>query len=177
MAFGRKKKEDQGDEPEAGADAHASEEPATESAFAAPSSELSEATATAGDPAAAGVDAEGPGQDVRGDTSTYEVAAATDAPYVGPTEASGDPGAVGSVAASPDPVGVPAGYGGYDEPGASPGADHGDSDDGSGVAEKAGAMAAGAESVVESRPEVLVGAAFLGGIVFARILGALGGRS
>ncbi|MGI8694668.1 MAG: hypothetical protein ACR2JK_17505, partial [Geodermatophilaceae bacterium] len=132
--------------------------------------ELAEATATAGDPAAAGTDAEGPGAARPVDTSTHEAAAggAGAGPHgANTTVAHTSPEAAGSVAASPDPAAIPAAhsYGSYGE--ARGGEDS--------AAEKVGAAAAGVGSMVESRPELLVAAAFAGGLVVARVLGAFGG--
>ena len=133
--------------------------------------ELAEATATAGDPAAAGTDAEGPGAARPVHTSTHEVAAAGGAgagpPGATATAEHTGPETAGSVAASPDPAAVPTAHshGSYGE--ARGGEDS--------AAEKVGAAAAGVGSMVESRPELLVAAAFAAGLVVARVLGAFGG--
>ncbi|MEJ7657128.1 MAG: hypothetical protein WKF33_08870, partial [Thermoleophilaceae bacterium] len=44
------------------------------------------------------------------------------------------------------------------------------------VAERATAAATAAESLIESRPELLVAGAFAAALVAARVLGALGGN-
>ncbi len=164
-------------------------QPAGEGSSAPPvdvGDEVSEAGASAGDPAAAGVDAEGPGADAPGETSTHEVAAASGTPGTGPatagegsdaeragaTREGPDADRLGSASASPDPATAPAGYG--QAPPSQPGF-AGDGEQ-AGASDRAGEAASQAESLVDERPEVLVGAAFAGGLLAAKILGALGGR-
>jgi hypothetical protein len=201
MAFGRKKRREQADQEEgqglattggveqtAAADElpTAPDEPdalLTENGAVPPpevapagDDELAQAAFPAGDPAAAGVDAEGPGADLRSDHATYEVAAATEAPAAGEWGSAGEweaagagPGdarELGSAAASPDPAAVP----GAQEPAA-------DEDRATGVdvTESAAAAADRAQSLVDARPELLVAGAFAVGVVAARVLSALGG--
>jgi hypothetical protein len=205
MAFGRRKQNEEADEPQPTADAGAgtdgAERPAGEEATAvsAPGAEpasagrepgegasgplsglggdLSEATAPAGDASAAGVDAGDPGHPGPGDTATHAVPGG---PGASQTTTDRDPETVGSVAGSHEPAAVPVGA--APDPTRETGDARGDegsggaSDEGAGPGERAAAAASGAQGLVESRPEVLVAGAFVGGLVAARVLGALGGN-
>ena len=107
--------------------------------------ELAQAGAEAGDPAAAGIGTEGAPDD------------AADA-YA--------PGALGTAAASPEHAARAEGDDTH-EGGAPPG--------GFGGEESGHSLGERVEAIAEARPEVLVGAAFAGGLVLARVLGAVGG--
>jgi DNA polymerase III subunit gamma/tau len=196
MAFGRKRKEreeeaDSGQPPElqsgspeepaseaetGGADT-ATSDPSVPEASTDPSTggvvgdEQADAAAQAGDPAAAGVDAEGPGADAtRGYASTAEVAGPAGAPALG--DSAGDASELGSAAASPDPATAPSAY----APGDGGPDPYGDGGPATGDPDAAGSPAERFEEVAEQRPEVLVAGAFAGGLVLARVLAALGGR-
>lgn len=136
--------------PPATSEPEAEPQPATSSPVAG--DELSEAAASAGDPAAAGIGTEGSEDPPPGDTATRDAA-----PSAAPAPAA---------TASPDPF--PAGHSGNGSQDAT------ESED-AGPVEQVGAAAAGLESLVEARPEVLVAAAFAAGLVVARVLGAFGG--
>jgi hypothetical protein len=112
--------------------------------------ELSRAGAEAGDSAAAGTGAEG---------SPAEAAA------------TGAVGAGGSAAASPERyAGAAAGSRTGEDAGRSGGS--GGSGGGGGSGQSLGDRV---EAISEQRPEVLVGAAFVGGLILARALAAIGG--
>ena len=175
MAFGRKRKyereeaaldeqpqvgdesaetvEGRGEQPANASTAVAYPQPFAESAQA-PSGEAGfvAAAADAGDPAAAGTDASGPGAEA----STIDAQGAPQTAQASP-EAAAIPAAstpVGELGGATPPSGGDQGLSGAD---GAPGPER-------------------VQGVVEERPEVLVAGAFLGGIVLARLLSALGGR-
>ena len=137
------------------------------------SDDFVEASASAGDAAAAGIDAEGPGASApHGSAVEGAGPEGSSSSGASATAERTDAENLGSVAASPDPVAVPAGYGGEEHAGA-----HSDAEaDKPDLADRAGAATSGVEALIESRPEVLVAGAFAAGLVVARILGALGGN-
>jgi hypothetical protein len=195
MAFGRKKRREQAEQEEgagvattgdvedtaaAGEPPTAPEEPdalLTENGAVPPPEDLpagddefAQAAGPAGDPAAAGVDAEGYGADVGSGTASYEVEATTEVAGAGEWEDTGTApygaAALGSAAASPDPAVIPTGRepaGGEDDTGSAD------------VTQSAAAVADKAQGVVDARPELLVAGAFAAGVVVARVLSALGG--
>ena len=130
-----------------------------------------DAAASAGDPAAAGIDAEGPGASAPHGSPPETGSPEGHAPDGSATSGRTDAETFGSAAASPDPVAVPAGQGAETHAGLErdSGADEPDRSDQPGAT-------AGLETLIESRPEMLVAGAFAAGLVAARILGALGGN-
>ena len=189
MAFGRKKRKD-GQQEDEQASAASETDVDTDDAGTEPvtlaGGESTEATASAGGPAG-GLEAESFTVNGAGEPPGPEDSAAPSVPPApakapddppetrafdsppagspGPGDPVGDPidaESLGSAAASPDPVIVPAGetgddpgLGAYDQP----------------------RETSGAATVAESHPEVLVAGAFAAGLVVARVLAALGDDS